>query len=104
MGADLPGNQVLSLAPHRFDEHAMAGSGGGGEQHPRLFAVDHGLDHYIHGAFFQAEALGIILHTLGVQGIHAPLDALQQMGTVHEQAGLVLAGVGGKGPVLVGGR
>ena len=103
-GRYLPGNQVLSLPLHRLDEDVGALAGIGRKENARLLAVYHLLHHKIHPAPGQLKMSGIVPYAVRIQGREALLDAFQKMGTVYEQAGFVLSGVGGLGPVFIGGR
>ena len=103
MRAHLAGNQVLALALHSLDEDGVSGAGGCRKEHAGLFAVYHGLHDHVHAAFPQPEVPGVILHPPGLQGRHAFANALNQAGAVHEQEGIILAGVGSACAVFVGG-
>ena len=102
MGRDLSGNQVFSLSFNGFDQQVRTLVRTGREQYPGFFTVDHLLDDDTHRSLAQIKAPGIIPYPQGMQGSQALLDALQQMAAVHEQASLVLAGIGSPGLIFIG--
>ena len=104
MGGSLPGNQVFPLPAHRLDQDVRSLVGIGRKEDARLFAVHHFLDNKIHPGLVQVKMAGVILHTVGLQGGQAAVDAFQQMTAIDKKAGLILSCVGNAGPVFIGGR